>query len=918
MSTALCATSTLAQNSPKPDPWKQAGADDGLRKAFEEAVYALKDSGNGTWTGTNDAQRLSMEFDAHEARLKHPEGNVAFHLSGYGYGDKLITPAAPKLAGDGTRLEYRRGDFTEWYVNGRQGLEQGFTLAQRPTGASNGLPLTIALSVTGDLALSQQDGTVLLKSGKSTVLRYGGLSARDALGHAIAAHMEARNNEIRLVVDDRQAQYPLTVDPTWTQQQKLTASDGTNGDGFGGSVAISGTTAVIGASGAAYVFVQNGSTWTQQQKLTASDGDGSFGYPVAVSGTTAVIGASDAAYIFVQSGSTWTQQQKLTGGDSFGWSIAVSGTTVVIGAPNQEVGSNPTQGAAYVFVQSGNTWTQQQELTASDGVNDDFFGWSVAVSGTTAVIGSPNHGFLGYATGQGAAYVFTQSGSMWNQQWVLIASDGCCVDSFGIAVAVSGTTAVIGSDINTAYIFVQNGNTWAQQQELNDNIDDFFGSAVAVSGTTAVIGATGLFSNPSAVYVFVQSNNTWILQQELYSGDTNNPLGGGAVAVSGAAALVGATSSAYIFVQSPLVAYLTSPAPNSILPSSSVEFKWPAVSGASAYDLHLSAVGPGGADIYSSGHITGTSTTANDVPINGGGPIYARLYTIVDGVTRYNDSTYKPLSKSFAQIYYPAPGSVLSSASETFWWLPLNYAWAYDLHLSAVAPGGYDLYASGHITSASATVNNLPIKGEKIYARLYTIADGVTYYNDFTYTATTQILSPTPGATFGSTSVKFTWSAASAASAYDLHLSAIALGGYDIYSSGHITGTSTTVNNLPINGEKIYARLYTIFDGVTHYTDYTYFAMSATLAQMTYPPPGSTLATSTVWFDWTPGTGVTQYDLHLSAVAPGGSDIYASGPITGTFKTVFFLPLLEETIYARLYSIIDGEKQYIDYTYQTQ
>jgi hypothetical protein len=180
------------------------------------------------------------------------------------------------------------------------------------------------------------------------------------------------------------------------------------------------------------------------------------------------------------------------------------------------------------------------------------------------------------------------------------------------------------------------------------------------------------------------------------------------------------------------------------------------------------------------------------------------------------------------------------------------------------------------------------------------------------------LASPTPGSKLTSTSVQFAWSAVSGASAYDLHLSAVAPGGYDLYLSGHITGTSTTANNLPINGGKIYARLYTIVGGVTYYNDYTYTAMSATLAQMIYPAPGSTITTSKVWFDWTPGTGVTQYDLHLSAVAPGGYDLDASGPITRTYKTVFSIPLSGETIYARLYSIIDGEVKYIDYTYKAK
>jgi sugar lactone lactonase YvrE len=180
---------------------------------------------------------------------------------------------------------------------------------------------------------------------------------------------------------------------------------------------------------------------------------------------------------------------------------------------------------------------------------------------------------------------------------------------------------------------------------------------------------------------------------------------------------------------------------------------------------------------------------------------------------------------------------------------------------------------------------------------------------------TAVLMSPSPGSTLPATSATFTWLPATVASAYDLHLSAVAPGGYDLYVSGHITGTSATAKDLPINGGTIYARLYTIVDGVTYYNDYTYTAMSATLAQLIYPAPGSMLTTSHIWFDWTPGTGVTQYDLHLSAIAPGGYDLGTSGPITRTYKTFSLIPLNGETIYARLYSIIDGEKQYVDYTY---
>ncbi|MBM3949797.1 MAG: hypothetical protein FJ312_11295, partial [SAR202 cluster bacterium] len=216
---------------------------------------------------------------------------------------------------------------------------------------------------------------------------------------------------------------------TWSQQAKLTASDGGTEDRFGDSVAVSGDTAVVGArgensaQGSAYVFVRSGATWSQQAKLTASDGaeDDVFGISVAVSGDTAVVGAlfddvgsnddQGSAYVFVRSGATWSQQAKLTASDGaardqFGYSVVVSGDTAVVGAGGDDIGSNGDQGSAYVFVRSGATWSQQAKLTASDGATDDEFGRSVAVSGDTAVVG-PWSDNVGSNLDQGSAYVFT-------------------------------------------------------------------------------------------------------------------------------------------------------------------------------------------------------------------------------------------------------------------------------------------------------------------------------------------------------------------------------------------------------------------------------------------------------------------------------------------------------------------------------
>jgi hypothetical protein len=589
---------------------KQSGRYESLRRAFREAQHRVRLEGAG-FRFENPENQLQAEFHDDGLTVQHPKDRVELRLAAYGYGERLQAPARASIHAAGTRVEYRRGPMTEWYVNARQGLEQGFTLRERPTCAL-GEPLKIELAVSGGLELALVGEHVELKRDGRTVLRYTDLRAWDAAGRMLPARMVVHSARIRLEVTDRGALYPITVDP-WIQQQELTAADGAPGDVFGYSVAVSGETAIIGAAGksfgnkigqgAAYVFRCSGTpcVWTQQQMLTASDGasDDELGNSVAVSGNTAIIGAwgknslylpedpatavapQGAAYVFTCSGNpcTWTEQQELTAsdgasGDEFGNTVAVSGNTIIIGAPYK----NSYQGAAYVFTCSGEPchWKQVQELTAPDGVHGDVFGYSVAVSGNTAIIGS-----IGNNSSRGAAYVFRCSGSpcTWTQQQELTASDQWGGDVFGTRVAVSGTTAVIGAPGKTignnllqgaAYVFTCSGTpcSWTQQQELtaSDGVSrDEFGTRVAVSGNTVIVGNN---SSQGAAYVFTCSGTPcswkargwWPLttrkqqQQELTAADkAGGDEFGYSVAVSGDTVLIGAAyrnslqGAAYLF-----------------------------------------------------------------------------------------------------------------------------------------------------------------------------------------------------------------------------------------------------------------------------------------------------------------------------------------------------------------------------------
>jgi hypothetical protein len=365
--------------------------------------------------------------------------------------------------------------------------------------------------------------------------------------------------------------HAVLINP-WAQQNRLSAADAARGDNAGLSVALSGTTAVVGvpgkkgSTGAAYVFVHSGRHWYQQARLTASDGvaGDQFGFSVALSGDAALVGApfkntqTGAAYVFVRHGTDWHQQARLTasgaaGGDWFGSSVALSGSTALVGAPQR----NNSSGAAYVFVRRGTAWHLQDQLTAGAAAIEGF-GLSVALSGSTALVGAPQRN-----GSSGAAYVFVPRGTGWHQQARLTAGDAAANDELGTSVALGGNTALVGAPgknlaSGAAYVFVRRGAAWHQQARLTagDAADeDNVGLSVAVSADTAVAGAPGKNGSSGATYVFVRSGTTWYQQTQLTAGNAaaSDELGT-SVALSGDTALVGApgksssTGAVYVLV----------------------------------------------------------------------------------------------------------------------------------------------------------------------------------------------------------------------------------------------------------------------------------------------------------------------------------------------------------------------------------
>ncbi|MFT3771417.1 MAG: MYXO-CTERM sorting domain-containing protein [Minicystis sp.] len=255
--------------------------------------------------------------------------------------------------------------------------------------------------------------------------------------------------------------------------------------------------------------------WAEQTKLASTQpyANGMFGRSVAISGDTAIVGAHGennvylgvgVVYVFVRNNGVWTFQQRLVASDqvaydSFGYSVSISGDTAVIGAP--DVGSPPKihVGAAYVFVRVGSTWTEQAKIPSPNQIDFDAFGASVSISGDTALVGTDS------SQSVSRAFAYVRSGGVWTLQAQLIPSVQLFSTRYGSALAITGDTAIVGAPaepdpnnnsikLGAAYIFARSGATWAQKARLVASTPTSqmkFGCSVAIEGNTVLVGALG-------------------------------------------------------------------------------------------------------------------------------------------------------------------------------------------------------------------------------------------------------------------------------------------------------------------------------------------------------------------------------------------------------------------------------------------
>ncbi|MBU0945120.1 MAG: FG-GAP repeat protein [Proteobacteria bacterium] len=397
---------------------------------------------------------------------------------------------------------------------------------------------------------------------------------------------------------------------TFQELNKFTSSIGATDDYFGISVAISRDTVVVGSYGEyATIFERNPTTGLFEKKaiLTASDAAAYkyFGGDVSISGGTVVVGAyhddcapnspCGAAYLFEKPVSGWanmTETAKLTASDiaymdCFGWEVAISGNAVVVGSVHDTCADGRLNcGSAYLFEKPVSGWvnmTETAKLTAFDDDSYMFFGYSVAISGDTVVVGTPYDNSDTYS---GSAYLFQKPISGWvnaTQTSKLVLSDAKPNTLFGCSVAVSGNTAVVGAIMaennagihtGSAYIFEKQITGWgahvsetAKLTASDGAAEDFFGS-VAINDNLVIVGAyeeeEGGEDSGSA-YIFTKPTTGWFSTSEnaklIASDSAPGEQFGYSIAISGYTLVIGArngtdtgrySGSAYVFKGNPL------------------------------------------------------------------------------------------------------------------------------------------------------------------------------------------------------------------------------------------------------------------------------------------------------------------------------------------------------------------------------
>ena len=335
--------------------------------------------------------------------------------------------------------------------------------------------------------------------------------AVDEFGRAVALSADAA-----VVLAEGHGAYVFEADGGWRPTTVLTPDDEEHFGGYNISAAMVGAEAVLGGpgagseGGAVYLFTRDDDQWRQRHQFVPTEDRNEFGRSVAFDGERVVVGDnnnpttmeswSGSAYVFGRDGGNWTQEAAL-GSDAenlFGTAVTIAGDTVLVGAPYAEPNGQET-GAVFVYERADGEWSRRTTLTPDESVAAGLFGQSVALDGTTAVVGAPGDG-------GGGAYVFEQTETGWTRRARLTATAAGSDDDFGWSVAYTGGMAVVGApkagENGHAYVF-RAADDWTARRLVpkNPRGNTEFGFAVALHDTTALVGAPA-FEETSPAYLF--------------------------------------------------------------------------------------------------------------------------------------------------------------------------------------------------------------------------------------------------------------------------------------------------------------------------------------------------------------------------------------------------------------------------------
>jgi hypothetical protein len=512
---------------------------------------------------------IKAKFLGDRAEFTHPA--LSWSLSLEDHGQLLRRRTLPN------RIEFDRSTgITEWYEEAGGGWEHGFTVSRPDSKAF--LVLNIAVGGPGEPGLDGND--VVLSLGGQRLIRYSGLHSWDATGRNLPSRAEVDGQRIRLIVDVRDARYPITVDPVlsgiiepptgsrfgilgtfadqqesrrwfalngntmiataktliesqntsdrspivytrpspiptnnWTVQGRLIPNE-KPGALYGEHVALDGDIAVVSSKDNPtgvnfYVFERSGTVWTQTAKLPGAKPDGSRA-SLALSGNTIVLGGGvggSEVHVYTRGASGWAGPQILNNNGTLfsSLSVAANGDTIAIGDVNAMVAGG---GKIVIYTKSNDTWNLQSVIPApiDPNVNTRGFGYSIALSGNSLIVGAP--GTSQGANPTGAVYLYSRSASNWTLTSRHFPSTATSNQRYGISVAIQGSVAAATSlppafpQTGSAYLLSQStaGGPWREAGFFTSpkpGTADFYGEGVQLSAETLVVGAPLLPSNAS-------------------------------------------------------------------------------------------------------------------------------------------------------------------------------------------------------------------------------------------------------------------------------------------------------------------------------------------------------------------------------------------------------------------------------------